>query len=101
MKHIELINKIKLEDILLNYKNNKSEIIYDIRLCFPYNIRINDFEFVSTFTYMDNMLYFLYDDFDLEIDNVYYIEKSMDKFLYGLKYKSINFIGNSICELKI
>jgi hypothetical protein len=101
MKHIELINKIKFEDILLDYKNNKSEIIYDIRLCFPYNIKINDFEFVSTFTYKDNIFYFLYDDFDLKIDNVYYIEKSMDKFIYGLKYKNINFIGNSICELKI
>jgi hypothetical protein len=100
MKKSELIRKIELEDILLNYKNNKFDIIHDIRICFNYNIKINDIEIVAPFTYKDNIFYFLYDE-TFKFKKVYCIDEYINKFIYSMKYKEIKVIGNATWELKI
>lgn len=100
MKKSELINKIELEDILLNYKNNKFDIIHDIRICFNYNIKINDIEIEAPFTYKDNIFYFLYDAAFI-FKRVYCIDEYTNKFIYSMKYKEIKFIGNTTCVLTI
>lgn len=93
----KLSNDLIYNELKEYFDENRITIIHDLRLCYPYQIIVdsNIINNVVFAFYKNNFLYFyIYEDTEIDL-KFYKVGEYLCYNIYALKYKDLDFNGNS------